>query len=373
MIYELETRHYKVRPAIAELAQFNFSIPALLDGVNPGTIKVDDLDNPKSFYIHTVEGRYLAGDAAADTFIQALNAEFRERYFNDEVTVEGDAMGFVAASDRWSAKMAELCHPRTVFTVQRRHYVCTELAYSAWRERLSDGYDVRRINLDLLNSDDLEIPGHIPHWIKWNWGTCEHFMIHGFGFCTIHENKIVSWCIADCTSGTQCEIGIHTAPHYRRRGLASATAAAAVEYALNNGFIEVGWHCNDDNVGSWKTAEKVGFKQTRSYLDHYCMFSSVHETAERGHRAFNVGNYQDCADAYSQVFALGDDFPDYIYHLAARAYAAIDNKEQALHYLNMAIDRNWTAREQTENCAEFQTLQGMDGWQAALDRMETQA
>jgi RimJ/RimL family protein N-acetyltransferase len=67
-----------------------------------------------------------------------------------------------------------------------------------------------------------------------------------------------------------CEIGIHTAKE-RRRGLATLTAAATVEYALSNGFSTIGWQCSEDNLGSIGTAEKVGFERERDYAMWYAI------------------------------------------------------------------------------------------------------
>lgn len=58
------------------------------------------------------------------------------------------------------------------------------------------------------------------------------------------------------------------------------------------------WHCDADNVGSWKTAEKAGFVKERDYTLYYCVFSSVHEIAEMGLVAVNARQYQAAVDAY---------------------------------------------------------------------------
>ena len=81
--------------------------------------------------------------------------------------------------------------------------------------------------------------------------------------------QVVSWSLADCRSGDACEIGIHAVKEHRRRGLATITAAAAVEYALSNGYSMVGWQCSEDNLGSVGTAEKVGFERERDYTMWY--------------------------------------------------------------------------------------------------------
>jgi RimJ/RimL family protein N-acetyltransferase len=85
----------------------------------------------------------------------------------------------------------------------------------------------------------------------------------------VDTDEVVSWSLSDCVSGDRCESGIRTAPAHRGRGLATVTAAAAVDHALSTGFARVGWHCPDDNLGSIRTAEKVGFHRERDYCAYY--------------------------------------------------------------------------------------------------------
>jgi hypothetical protein len=81
----------------------------------------------------------------------------------------------------------------------------------------------------------------------------------------VHDNMIVSDCSADNVSARRCEVGVHTAEGYRQRGLATLTVAAAVDWALSNGFDQVGWHCLRYNVASAATARKVGFRKVEDY------------------------------------------------------------------------------------------------------------
>ena len=115
----------------------------------------------------------------------------------------------------------------------------------------------------LLDDPDLVVPDHLRGWIANNWGSRERFLRRGFGVACVHDRSVVSWSLADCRSGDACEIGIQTRPAFRRRGLATVTAAAAVTHALATGFAVVGWHANEDNRGSIATAERVGFSLPR--------------------------------------------------------------------------------------------------------------
>jgi RimJ/RimL family protein N-acetyltransferase len=94
------------------------------------------------------------------------------------------------------------------------------------------------------------------------------FARDGFGFCLLHGATIVSHCLADCVSGSRCELGIFTNGGYRRRGLGALTLAATVEYCLEQRLPTIGWHCWANNWGSQALAEKVGFRLAGAYA-HY--------------------------------------------------------------------------------------------------------
>jgi RimJ/RimL family protein N-acetyltransferase len=249
------------------------------------------------------------------------------------------------------------------------------LQYTDWRERIPDGFAVRRVDDALLDAADNDIPDHIFSWIEWNWESRENYRNRGFGLCTLHENTVVSWSLADCvTNDGQCEIGIQTRPAYRRQGLAAITAAAAVDYALNNGFTKVGWHCNEDNVGSYKTAERVGFFHERDYTHFYCMFSSVHQLAEKAWYAYRNGHPpEESVESYERLFALSDDYPHYIYHLAAVVNAGMGDSGKAIRYLDAAVERGWSNSDYTRNHEEFSMLHGTPEWDALLARMQEKA
>lgn len=372
MVYKLEVKDYeKVRPVFSELSEFNYALLGLLDGLNPGWILADSPENPQSALASTVEGYCLAGDFQDDTFIREINAYLVENFYNDEDIISGDEIFACVYPKAWADKMTALFHPREPLTLIVRHYLCTELKYTDWRNCLPDAFILHRIDKELLENPTLNIPDHIHGWINNNWGTQEHYLKHGFGFCIVHENMVSQWSLADCVSKDgRCEIGIWSLPTYRRRGLAAITAAASTEYALSHGFVKVGWHCLDDNVGSYKTAEKVGFYYERSDTNYFCKFSSLDQVAAKAWHSFQHGQYQETIALCEQLFARSDNCPDYTYHIAAQANAAEGNSKQAIKYLNIAIDRGWHDLEYSKNQEQFVILHGSDEWETVLARFK---
>jgi RimJ/RimL family protein N-acetyltransferase len=203
----------------------------------------------------------------------AVQVEAWGRFIRDEIfhTPEGDELD-LHVTPAWEAWAATLSAPldRPTIYWPRRHYECRTLAIPDWASRLPEGMSMQRIDADLLDRvdrGDLKAPSHTIGWTENNWASRGNYLRCGFGFCTVNDptSEVVSWSVADCISGDRCEIGIHTHPDFQRRGLATLTTAAAVDHALTHGFRMVGWHCNEHNLGSIRTAEKVGFTLERTY------------------------------------------------------------------------------------------------------------
>jgi hypothetical protein len=72
MIYKFKEQDYeKVRPLYQGL-DYHLTIRAVIEGTSPGRIYVDDVRSPKTAFMCSVEGYYLAGDAENADFNKAL-------------------------------------------------------------------------------------------------------------------------------------------------------------------------------------------------------------------------------------------------------------------------------------------------------------
>ncbi|MFQ6126434.1 MAG: GNAT family N-acetyltransferase, partial [Candidatus Heimdallarchaeota archaeon] len=204
-----------------------------------------------------------------------LNKLIMERIFAGDTVRKGEKdISLFISPDTWESKLDTIFKGRSLFKVVQRHYICTRKKF-AWENRVPDGSSVHPIDERFLKRMDMEIPDHIIDWLKTNWVTIDHFLQNGFGFCTLHGKKTISWCIADCMSGSACEVGIHTISRYRRRGFGTLTVAATIDYCLSHGFTVIGWHCNEENLSSGRVAEKAGFERERDYNFYICMFDDV--------------------------------------------------------------------------------------------------
>jgi len=268
----------RVRPLFAAL-DYHLSMESVIEGTNPGQVWADDASQPRAAVVLSTEGAYLAGQAGHEAF----NAALAER-FGAWIASGRGMLAVDLDPPAWEEVLPRLLVGRPPIRQARRHYTCTGIALD-WRRALPAGYEVRRLDAELLGDAAVSIPDHARGWISGNWGSEDAFLRLGFGFGTLHGHDVVSWCIADCVSGDRCEVGIHTAEAHRRRGLAACTAAAAVEHALQSGFVSVGWHCDEENEGSWRTAERAGFVHDRDYTFRFCFFDEAQHRAEAARRA----------------------------------------------------------------------------------------
>jgi RimJ/RimL family protein N-acetyltransferase len=276
MVQELaKTDYNRVRPLFRSL-RYHLTSEAVLDGNNPGRVFVDDPAHPQTVFMASPEGLYLAGNPRTHAFNEALHRAIFDRHILGEAV---QALWILADSEAWEEALVDILAPRPPIPQHRRHYLCRAVR-TDWRVAVPDGFAVRRVTDALLTHPRLTVPQHITDWIANNWGSTAHFLTRGFGYATLHGDEVVSWSLADCVSGGACEIGIHTASAYRRRGLATATAAAAAEHALSSGYAMVGWQCDEDNLGSIGTAERVGFELERNYTMFYALLDEDRHRAE---------------------------------------------------------------------------------------------
>ncbi|MEE9593113.1 MAG: GNAT family N-acetyltransferase [Thermoplasmata archaeon] len=268
MIYQLEPGDYQKARSLFQPLDYQLIIRAVLEGTSPGSVHVDDIDDPRSALLCSAEGCFLAGDETISAFNLALRDLLVRKFFAGNASSGADEeMVFTVQPDGWIARFRVLFEGRQPRQVPRKHCACSEVKID-WRARIPNGYSLQRIDREFLCRAKRDVPSHIPSWMQANWGSIDAFMERGFGYGMIHDGAVVSWSLADCVSGTECEIGIRTRQDYRRRGLATLTAAANVARALSHGFTRVGWHTNEENIASVRVAEKVGFIESRDYVWH---------------------------------------------------------------------------------------------------------
>ncbi len=262
--------HELVPPASARVRRlfeplsFHVSCASVLSGSNPGRAFVDDPHDPTAGFVLSPEAAYVAGDAGASDFCTSLGS-----FLGDPANL-GVPMWdlvLVASSERWAECLGEMAADHGIARDARRHYEC-DRGRSLRPLPSPPGATPVPIDERFLQGDACAVPEHVRRWICHNWGSADHFLSVGFGMATLCNGEVVAWSVADCATEGSCEIGIRTAPAWRGQGLAAFTANRAILHAFSIGMTSVGWHCHEENVASWRTAERAGFVLERVYEEY---------------------------------------------------------------------------------------------------------
>ncbi len=371
MLQELKFQEFENVRSLFDGFDYSLSIRAVLDGNNPGRIFVDDPKSPRLAFALTIEGYLLAGEHSDSALRESLRHFFQNSLFTGKVYLDSnESITLAVHPQAWADYLPELIPTHEVETLQRYHYLCTELDY-AWQDHLPDSYTVHRMDRFLLDGDLCDDPDGLidPEMFRIAWGSLDNFLEYGAGFYITHGSTLVSRCSADCRSGDQIDLGVETSPAHRRKGLATTVTAAAVEYCFQKGYRKVGWHCNAINVGSWKTAEKVGFKRKREYTYYYYMRDPIDHLAELGWHYYQLGDHEKTRQYYERLFAARTENPDYYYYLAASVWGEIKDAEKATQYLLAAAERGWSNLEHIKNDEDFRFLHGTPTWEKILERV----
>jgi len=127
-----------------------------------------------------------------------------------------------------------------------------------YRSRLSQGYEMRTIDLDLLQRcewrDDM----------AFFCGSLENFVRNSLGMCLMQGDEIVVETYASALGGEYAEIGAITRELYRGRGFGPIAVAHLIDVLEQRGYHSY-WSCSVDNPASARVARKLGFTVEKPY------------------------------------------------------------------------------------------------------------
>jgi RimJ/RimL family protein N-acetyltransferase len=371
MFHKLEPENYDRVQSLFAPFEHHLSLPSVISGNNRGSILVDNLEKPHVALALTMEGYLLSGDQGNTERLCDLQDLLQNQILTGELYVGSDkAMCLAVHPDSWESLLPVLIPTHEIEKLNRYVYICRQLAFD-WRKAVPAGYALQPLNRELLTGTG-PVAAHLAYWVDYRqgWESIDHFLDRGGGYCAIRDGQIVCWCSAEYHAGEQVDVGIVTHWTHRRRGLATAVAAATVEHMWEKGYRQVGWHCTDYNIGSWKTAEKVGFERSGRYTYYYYILDPIDHLVELGRHYSRLGEAERSLAFYQRAFEQRDQHPASTYHLVAVSWAMLGHPAKALAYLRSAVERGWSALEFTQQQAAFSLIRGTPEWKKVLERME---
>jgi GNAT superfamily N-acetyltransferase len=236
-----------LRPLFEDFPGLHGCLHAVLEGTM-GSARADDALRP-TVALLDLDFSFLAGDP------NALPAEEAVRSLQVPAVLALSSASWEPPLRRvWGDAVA------TRTRVAFRSGVWDPRRLREFREALPAGFSIKRIDLD--NASRFE---ELADSLVYNFPTLEDFVARGAGFGIEHDRRFVSGCSSFAISSRSLEFEIQTHPDFRRRGLASAAAAAMIEHCRDAG-LEPCWDAH--NEMSAALATKLGFIEPRPYTSY---------------------------------------------------------------------------------------------------------
>lgn len=361
MIPRLERQHYpRVRPVFAPL-DHHLAVTGIVEGAAPGQIHVDDHQEPRAAITWSTHRVYLAGDPGQETFHQALDSLFDQEII--PAAQEAGRVQFVLyyAPHSWETVIEEALAAWEPIQ-DLRHYYTFRGPIRDWRAELPPAFAMRQIDRALLADTGLENRAELIEEIYSERPSIEAFFDKDFGFCLLHGDEIVSYCLSEHNVGHRCEVGVATVPAYRRRGLATWTVSALVEHALANDITEIGWHCWASNRPSIALAKGAGFEKALEYPTCFAWFKRHDQLLAQAWFATYRSRQYDAAIAYfERAFQARPPGAPQHYNFAC-CLALAGEHDAAIDQLRLAIDKGWSHVEHMQRDPDLTGLRERAVW-----------
>ncbi|NHK32132.1 MAG: GNAT family N-acetyltransferase [Asgard group archaeon] len=239
------------------------NIPAMMKGLARARVWVDDKKAPKSTMIWDMVNTFLflAGNSDNSKFNDGLKKVIREDISPEFLKSKIKRMFFFPGSSDWEKKIRLIFKDGEFSERLIHHYTYNEKNYQLlkdWRDLIPSHLEVKRVTKEILETENLTNIGEVKYCATALWQTVDRYDKEAIGFCLMNKEAIAAWCTTDYIVGNDCELYIETFEGFQRKGYATIVASAMIEECLKRNYI-IHWHCWKTNIGSIKTAIKIGF------------------------------------------------------------------------------------------------------------------
>lgn len=388
---QLDKRNYDfIRRLIPEY-HHSLVIESVLQGLTPGYLFADDLDVPRKAVLwdggHTL---FIFGEESNKSLTNALRSLFEHTI----VPIAGqkeDIHDFEIRifHEHQIEGLRHTFHHHPLMFQDWRYYSIHPADCPPYEPVPDKNGDIiiKQIDMELLQQKQLENLDEVIHLIDSNWLSKELFLQKGFGICVLQRDTIISWCVADYVVDDQCEIGIETDERFWQQGFATLAVQAAIEYCKQQNIRKIGWHCRESNLGSYKLAEKSGFKQEASYKTMHGWFNRFDNLLVNAYHSLNeTEEFELAVKFYEQAFAMIDrqereieesaifteDNKPWCYYSAACAWSLCGDTENAFSFLEAAIATGFDDIEELIEEESLDNLKRDEKWEKLIQKLSKQ-
>ncbi|MEX3623500.1 GNAT family N-acetyltransferase [Viridibacillus arvi] len=275
MISELnKSDFYKCRDIVNEKGQLE--IKAVIEGVNPGRVFVDNSVSPTSGFVWlgNNDGFLFIGNAENEAFNNELN-NFIDRVIIPEAKkVRLNCFEGIGNHTKWNKTIEKVFEHRKLGSWNQRVYEVHKVDYKATNEpAIEQGYEVVKISDTFFENNDGPIKNieFLHSKILEFWASPKSFFNDGIGYCIVYKNDIVSVCFSGFVVGNVHCISIETLEEYQGKKLAQKLAHSVVKDCLESNLVPY-WDCMEVNKPSIAVAENIGFRNVFNYIGYYFLF-----------------------------------------------------------------------------------------------------
>jgi GNAT superfamily N-acetyltransferase len=247
-----ETNRQRLAQAFHDCPRVDLGIDCVVEG-QMGQAFADDTASPAAWMIAAGPFRYFAGDARSPGGL-------------DMIRLLPSYALLMPSAGEWSAVMAEVYSARLVayprYSFAADTLSAGRLARLLRQSRYRDA--IRRVDVALAARllADPDGPADLSLF-----DSADDFVERGVGFSVFDGDTVAG---AACSAGVcsrGIEVSIFVMPRFRRRGMATALAAALAGYCLSAGLEP---HWDAANPDSYRLALKLGYRYVSMY-QAYCL------------------------------------------------------------------------------------------------------
>ncbi|MGE7885300.1 GNAT family N-acetyltransferase [Bacillus sp. NPDC094077] len=275
MISELNKNDfYRCNSLVNEQGQLE--VKAVIAGVNPGRIFVDNITSPNSglIWLGNNDGFFFIGNAENEEFNNKIN-DFIDKVIVPEAKKIGlNCFEAIGNHSKWNKTIERMFKHRQLKSWNQRVYTLKKEEYKDNHEsKIEQGYTVLKMSKTLYenNKNSLKNIEFLQSKILEFWSSPDCFFNEGIGYCIVYDNMIVSVCFSGFVFENIHCIDIETIEGHQGRKLAQKIAHSFVKDCLENDIIPY-WDCMELNKSSVSVVENVGFTNVFNYVGYYFLF-----------------------------------------------------------------------------------------------------
>lgn len=265
---------YKCKGLVNDNRQLE--VMAILNGINPGRIFVDNYENPSSglVWLGNNDGFYFIGDEENEEFTNHLND-----FIDKEIAPLAKKVGLdwfegIGNHQRWDKVIEKVFTHRDLDSWNQRVYTLNKSDYIVKNEpNIEKNYIIQKINKTFFETkkNSLNNINFLQSKILEFWSSLDSFFNKGIGYCVVDNHTIVSVCFSGFVIDNVHCIDIETLKTHQGKKLAQKVAHRFVRDCLEKEMMPY-WDCMEVNKPSIAVAESMGFKDVFNYKGYEFKF-----------------------------------------------------------------------------------------------------